>query len=133
MADFAKRIRKTVKKPKNALVLGSALGHLEKISEIFNSVFVVNGEFGTVRKKNIIYRENFENLENISEIDFVFIDKNRIDDLYELRSFLKRTHPYVLTEDHDSIKKEHTKFFREFQYQVEDIAKGYYVWKNKSK
>lgn len=133
MADFAKRIRKTIKKPKNALVLGNALGHLEKISEIFSSVFVVNGEFGTVRKKNIIYREDFENLENISEIDFVFIDKTRINDLYELRSFLKRNHPFILTEDHDAIKKEHTKFFRDFQYQVEDISKGYYVWKNKSK
>jgi acetolactate synthase small subunit len=133
MADFAKRIRKILKKPKNALVLGNALGHLEKISETFSSVFVINGEFGTIRKKNIIYRENFENLENIAEIDFVFIDKNRIDDLYELRNFLRRNQPYVLTEAHEAIKKEHTKFFRGFQYQVVDINKKFYIWKNKSK
>lgn len=130
MADLSKRIRKILKKPKNAVVLGNAMDNVGSLCELFSTVFIINGQIENFRKKNIIYRENFEGLENISEIDFVFVDKSRIDDIYELRNLIKRQQPYVLTEDTSAIRKEHTKFFREYQYQVVDIAKRFYIWKN---
>lgn len=133
MADLSKRIRKILKKPKNAVVMGAAMGNIDNLCELFSSIFIINGTIEGLRRKNIIYRENFQDLENIPEIDFVFVDRSRIDDIYELRSLIKRQQPYVLTEDTLAIQKAHTKFFREYQYQVVEITKNFYIWKNNPK
>lgn len=130
MSKFTKRILKTIKKPKNALVFGQGLNRMEEISEIFDTIFIVEAKDKFFRGRNIIYREKIEDIESLPDIDYVFIDKDCLDYVFSLHVVIRRWCPFILTEGIEEWTKEHTKFLRNKQYRAVDYTKEFYVWKN---
>jgi len=129
MSKFAKRIKKLNKKCRNILVVGNAWGNLQELSENFSSVFLIDDQKRVLRAKNIIFRENYSNLNYINDIDIILIDRDHEMHLAELFPVFKRWNSFVLFEGPELISKENQKFLKSHHYQIVDIQKRYYVWK----
>ena len=129
MSKFAKRIKKLNKKCRNILVVGNAWGNLQEISENFNNIFLIDDQKRILRAKNIIYRENYDNLNHINDIDIILLDLDHENHLSELLPVFKRWSSIILIQGPDLISKENQKFLKSHHYQIVEIHKNYFQWK----
>jgi hypothetical protein len=109
MNKFQKRLRKLLNNPNNALVLGTAFGNLENVLEIYSTVFVINGDPPEIKAKNLVYKENFDNLNAITEVSAVFFDLNQLDQLEIVKEFWRRNNSKVIIEGDEPIGREFSK------------------------
>lgn len=129
MASLSKKIRKTIKFPKNAIILGNWFNSIDELSDVFSTLFIVN-EAQPVRKKNIIYRQEIESLTSLPDIDFIFIDRNFFDKIKVLQPIWRKYTPWILSEGVE-LDKTMQKFLINEKYQIVEISKNYFVWKIK--
>jgi hypothetical protein len=109
MNKFQKRLRKLDKTQVNAVVIGGAFGYLETILEIYATVFVIDENFPTVKAKNLVYRENFDYLNAITEVSAIFFDLNRLDQFKMVKDFWQRNKSKVIIEGDEPIGREFSK------------------------
>lgn len=129
MPKFSRRIYKFLKNPRNVLVLGTGFGFLEEICDNFSSVFIISTLSEPYRKKNLIYRESFDNLEHLPDIDVIVMDKNQYIHLENLRPILNRYHPLIFVESNEIFEKNEYKLLKGFGFSVTEMFKGYHMWK----
>lgn len=129
MSKFTKRISKSVNIEGNALIIGDGFGFLSDILSLFPSVFVVLNESERVKAKNVIYRENIDNLHLLPTINVVFVDlkfKNRLNDFENIMTTVK---PIFLIEGNDVIDREWTIKFYQLGYRAVDQQGYFHQWK----
>jgi len=131
MSKYAKRITKIKKNPANLLAVGSAFGHLEEYIGVFSTIFVLHNLGERIRHKSVVYRDTFESLNHLTEIDFVFVDRDHFNEIKKLHNVLRKSKPIVLTEG--SIFKEHTiqRFLNSEQYYAIDVNEYFMIWEQK--
>ena len=109
MNKFQKRLRKLDKTQGNAVVIGGAFGYLETILEIYATVFVIDKNFPTVKAKNLVYKENFDNLNAITEVGSIFFDLARLDQFEMVKELWRRNNSKVIIEGDEPIGREFSK------------------------
>lgn len=129
MSKLLKRIRKNFKNPRNVLVMGTGFGFLPEICDHFNSVFIVSTLNEELKRKNLIYRESFDGIELLPDLDVVFIDRNQDCNIEKLRPLLLRYRPVLLVEGKEIFGKSEYKFLKNFQLSVTDMFGDYHLWK----
>ena len=127
MDKFEKRLRKVSKSYNNALVLGNAFGHLEKLLKIYSTVFVIN-ELPTIKAKNLIYRENFDHLNSIIQVSAVFFDLNKLEYLKDLKDYWQRNDSVVIIEGNEPISREFSKPLYDSGWGCTDLQGFFHVW-----
>jgi hypothetical protein len=131
MTKFSKRIKKINRKSRNLLVLGTAFGNLEELLDSFDTVFVVSNNLPIIKKRNLIYRENYDNIHMLTDIDIIIVDLDHGNFIPELIQVWRRTNPAIVVQGPDLISKDIQKILKADHYNIVDIAKNYYLWKNK--
>lgn len=131
MTKFSKRMRKLDKRTRNVLVVGTALEQLEDLLETFATVFVINDTNPRLQKRNVVYREDFDNIHLLTDIDLIIIDINQEHTIPELIQVWRRTNPTIVIQGPELISKDFQKLLKVDHYAIIEVAKGYYVWKNK--
>jgi len=129
MSKLVKRIRKSFKRPRNVLVVGTGFGFLEELCDNFASVFIISALNITFKKRNLIYREDFEGIEHIPDLDVIFIDKNQEVNVEKLKPILLRYHPVMFVEGSIVFDRPQYKFLQQFKYSVTDVFGSYHIWK----
>jgi len=129
MGKFSKRIKKVNKHYRNGLVLGSAFGNMEDLLENTSTIFLTFPKDETLRRKNLIYREDLESIHALYDIDFVFIDKDLVHLIPELRPLWKRIQCLLIVEGDPSTSMEFNKFLRKERFQIIEIGKNWHIWK----
>ena len=109
MNKFQKRLCKLDKNQVNAVVIGCAFGNLENILEIYATVFVIDDKLPTVKAKNLVYREDFYNLNAITEVGAIFFDLSRLDQFEMVKDFWQRNKSKVIIEGDEPIGREFSK------------------------
>ena len=110
MAKFIKRLKKSgLKNLRNIVVLGTGFGHMDQLLEEADNIFVLTSTFGSLRKRNLIYRENFENITIYPEIDLVLVDRKYINSLEALRHILTRFNPPIYIQGEEYLGKEESR------------------------
>jgi hypothetical protein len=109
-------------------VLGSGLGYLNEIVDVFDTVFIVFEKSHDIRKRNIIYRENLSNIDILSDIDFVFVDAEYFDILKQLRPVWLKCRPVFLLEGEDIFGLENYKYLRSESYALVEKYKNMQKW-----
>ena len=109
MNKLQKRLRKLSKNQTNAVVIGTAFGNLENILEIYSTVFVINETFPAVKAKNLVYRENFHNLNTITEVGAIFFDLDHLDQFEMVKEFWQRNNSKIIIEGDEPISREFSK------------------------
>lgn len=129
MNKFQKRISKTTKNHGSALVIGSGLGHLEEILEVFRIVFVIADVAPNIKARNLTFRENFDDLNPITDIDAIFFDLDHIKYLENVSSIWHKYPAPILIEGNDVIEREFSKPLYKHNYRAVDQQGIYHVWK----
>jgi hypothetical protein len=131
MSKFAKRIKKINRRARNLLVIGTAFGNLEEILDSFDTVFVVSSNPPIIKKRNLIYRENYNDIHALTDIDIIIVDFDHSDFISELTQVWRRTNPAIVVQGPELISKDIQKILKSDHYNIVEVAKGYYLWKNK--
>jgi urate oxidase len=127
MDKFEKRLKKLSNSYNNALVLGSAFGYLEKILSIYSTVFVIN-QVPAIKAKNLIYRENFDHLNNIIQVSAVFFDLNNLQYLDDLKDCWQKNNSIVVIEGNEPIGREFSKPLYESGWRCTSLQGFFHVW-----
>lgn len=128
MNKIHKRIRKLSRNSTNALVVGEAFGNLSVIIEIFDTVFVVSENMPALRAKNLVYRENISNLNNITDVGAIFYDLNQIGKLEQLQHFWSRNNSNIFIEGNDVIGREHSRPLYDSGWRATSQQGFFHVW-----
>ncbi len=129
MSKFAKRLKKLNKKARNILVVGNAWGNVQELAEFYNTVFLVDDQQRMVRGRNIVYRENFDNIHLLYDVDIVLFDIDHQNHISELFQVFKRWDSLIIIQGPELITKENQNFLKSHNYQIVEIHKTYYQWK----
>jgi hypothetical protein len=127
MDKFEKRLRKISNSYNNALVLGNSFGHLEKILTIYSTVFVIN-KLPAIKAKNLVYRENFNHLDNIAQVSAVFFDLDHLEYLSNLKDCWQRNNAVVIIEGNDPIGREFSKPLYDAGWGCTSLQGFFHVW-----
>ena len=128
MAKFAKRLRKLSGYTENALVVGKAFGNLDQLLEIYTNVFVVDEDQPSAKARNLIYKENFDDLNALIQVGAIFIDLDKIDKLEILEDFWQRHRSTVFIEGNECILRHLSKPLFKTGWQCTSLQGIYHVW-----
>jgi len=128
MAKFAKRLRKLSDYTENALVVGKAFGNLDQLLEIYINVFVIDDAPPSAKARNLIYKENFDDLNVLTQVGAIFIDLDKIDKLDILEDFWQRHRSTIFVEGNDCILRHLSKPLFKTGWQCTSLQRIYHVW-----
>ena len=128
MAKFAKRLRKLSGYTENALVVGKAFGNLDQLLEIYINVFVIDEDPPSAKARNLIYKENFNDLNVLTQVGAIFIDLDKIDQLEILEDFWQRHRSTIFVEGNDCILRHLSKPLFKTGWQCTSLQGIYHVW-----
>lgn len=132
MNKFAKRIIKSTKNQSICLVIGTAFGNLEELSNIFQSVFLhTENRETSLKKKNIVFLETVDNQTDIPLISTVFVDIEHLTKLAALRPMMTKYSPTIMIGSGEFIDKMWNKFLVDHRYEIVELFKEYQIWKIK--
>jgi len=129
MSKITKRLRKLVKSPENAVVIGQGFGHLDIMLNLFKTIFIFSWDAPKVKAKNLIFRENFNDLNPMAEISMVFFDLNQLHHLDTMLSVCVRNKSLIIIEGNDVIGRDLSKSLYINNYRAVDQHGFYHVWK----
>jgi hypothetical protein len=133
MNKLQKRLYKLDKNQVNALVLGAAFGNLENILGIYKTVFVIDENVPTAKAKNLIYKENFNYLNTITEVSAIFVDLDRLDRFEAVRDFWQRNNSKIIIEGNEPIGREFSKPLYDTGWRCTSTQGHFHVWENQNK
>jgi hypothetical protein len=128
MTKFIKRLTKLSDQLDTVLVVGSGLGELQALTEVFNTVFIIAPTPPEIKSKNIVYRENFNELNQLEGINVIIIDLDHIYFLDKLLSLILRWRPYILIEGNRVIERKLSAPLYQHNYRATDQQGFYHVW-----
>ncbi len=118
-----------LKHPKNALVLNPRYMTNDDVFSMFQTVFILDSS-RQVKKKNVIYRENIESINEILDIDIIFIDSDGLNLLKKLQGVWRKSKSIIHIEGplpHISYQD----LLRLENFEILEISKDYTIWKQK--
>lgn len=128
MSKFKKRLSKASRSCDNILVIGSGLGNLEDILEIYKNVFVISEKNPGIKAKNLIYRENFDSLNLLSEINTIIIDLDQIHLLNQVQHVWQRDKSLVIVQGDDPIDRSLSKPLYDSHWGCTSLHGYFHVW-----
>ena len=129
MNKFKKRFLTANKNKRNALVVGSGLGYIEQLSDSLNTVFVIDNFDRSLRRKNIVYKDDFTGISLLPEIDFIFIDFNQYGNLEKLQPVLVNNKCIIFIQGEVSWPVNEYKYLRSLGYSHIENSFGTQKWK----
>lgn len=131
MDKFQKRVSKLSKKLENCLVIGRGFGNLEKMTEIFETVFVIDSQRPEVKARNLVYIEKMDNLSPLVSITAIFFDLDTVSELDKYSEVWFRCRSLVLIEGNDPIGRDKSQSLYRLGYECTSLQEFFHVWEPK--
>lgn len=128
MSKFEKRILEACSHHRNCLVVGSGLGMLDDLVDSMQTVFIINDGDRSIRKRNVVYRSNFQDIDVYTDIDLVIMDYNQYPNLRYLRALFLKCRPVTFVEGTELWPVDDYKYFRSFGYGLVEFYKHLQKW-----
>jgi len=129
MNKFKKRLTKIIGSPQNAVVVGQGFGQLETVLEIFDTVFIFSWELPNLRAKNLVFRENFNDLNPLHDISAIFIDLDQLQHLENMSQIWHKNKCSILIEGNDPIGRNLSGPLYRDHFRCIDQQEIYHIWK----
>jgi hypothetical protein len=129
MNKFKKRLTKIIGNPQNAVVVGQGFGQLASILEIFNTVFIFSWDQRNLRAKNLVFRENFSDLNPLHDISAIFIDLDQLQHLETISQIWLKNKCTVLIEGTEPIERNLSGPLYRDHFRCTDQQGVYHIWK----
>ena len=131
MSKAEKRLKKTLGTVQNALTLGSGYGLLADTLNVFKSVFVINNSRPEIKSRNLIYKENFNDMSMVTDISVVFVDRDNVHLIKNIEPILYRYRPLILIEGDEVITRDFSGPLYQANYRAVEKCGFYHIWKYK--
>lgn len=128
MSKFEKRILKSSRHCRNCFIVGSGLGLIEDLIKHCNTLFVIYNDLPKIRNGKMIYRENFENIEQLYDIDFVFLDYDHHQHLSSMKNMLLKCRPIIFVGEEKAFPVETYKYLNGLGFVLVEIFKNMQKW-----
>ncbi len=128
MSKFAKRVQKYSRRMENAIVVGTAFGHLSEILEIYKNVFVIDDNRPETKAKNLVYKQGFSNLIQLSDVNAIFLDLSKVDQLKELKDCWQKNKSIILVEGNEPLERDKTKDLYSTGWGCTHLQGEFHVW-----
>lgn len=128
--DFSKRISKIVKNLDSVVVIGLPDDIILLMSDIFSTVFVYGEYHNLPRRKNIVFRETKDSLENLPPVSFIMFDLEKLENINFMWPKIMITRPKIFINTENPISKEYTKALKKASYDVVFRGKDYHIWEH---
>jgi hypothetical protein len=128
MSKFIKRIRKIKKYPENCVLVGDDFGYLDEFCDLFSNVFSLIVSEKQLKKRNLIYRQDFKELSVIPQIDFIFVDYNFLEHVAEIVNVIEKFRCSIYINHGQFLNEKFSKFFGKLGYEITDINDHYQIW-----
>lgn len=128
MNKIQKRLSKLSRKSTNAMIIGDGFGLLSNIIEIYRTVFIIFSSNDLFRSKNLLYRENINNLNNISDVGAIFFDKNQLNHLESLQYFWSKNNSIIFIEGNEVIERDYSKPLYNSGWRCTSQQGHFHVW-----
>lgn len=131
MSKIAKRSHKILKNAECCLVVGNIIDTPDTFLPYFKTVFVLKTDNRTIKGRNIVYKEKFNDIDVIKTIDFVFLSFLSLSEFDKISNVLTFFRPMVYIDHGEFLSKEHSIKFTGIGYEIVELIKNYQVWKPK--
>lgn len=129
MNKFSKRILKVTDDKKSSLVIGHGFGFLSDIVETFDTVFIISPNTDKRKYRNVVYRENFNNLISIGAVSAVFVDLDKVDNFKMLLNYWTMFSPIIFVEGNEPIDRTKSSYLYKYGYRCIDKLGFCHLWK----
>jgi hypothetical protein len=128
MNKFVKRILKTSKTRRNALLIGPVFEVYRDLLDFLSTMFVVGGEPPPVKAKNLVFREDLHGVNELPDIDFIFIHYTRSVDIPKLQISILKNHPVIFVYGSEEWHRDEFKFLIGLGYTLIDLQPTLQRW-----
>lgn len=118
-----------LKHPKNSLFTHSSFTSNEDLVSMFQTVFIID-HTRPLKLKNIVYRENADNLTEITDVDIIFFDADQLEHIKKFQTVWKKSKS-MLYIDGPLPNLGIQNFLRTENFEMIEITKDYTIWKQK--
>ena len=129
MNKFIKRISKSKKNIRNILVIGTGWEKLPLLCDEFASVFIISIGSQDLRRKNLIYKESFDQIGTLPDIDAIVMDRDQDIHVSKLLPLLHRYQSVILVQGVELFSKTEYKFLKTYGYAVTEMFGDSHLWK----
>ncbi len=132
MAKFNKRISKVAGRPlQNALVIGEGFGFLSNLLESFETVFVIDSKRPEIKARNLVFKENSDELHLLVEVSMIFFDRNMINDINLYAPVFTRWKSLVIIEGDEPISRDYSQSLYHHGWKCTSLQGFFHVWEIK--
>ncbi len=128
MTAFAKKVAKAVKRPETCIVVGNAFGHLQELSETFNTVFIFSSSDREFKGKNVVYRESFEDVTVLPPITAVFFNRGTVEQLDIVEKVIEKNRAIIFIEGNETIHENYHLYLKKKKYKLTESFKDHQRW-----
>jgi hypothetical protein len=129
MSKFSKKIKKYLDNNHSVLVIGQGFGHLEDLINIFKTIFIVDNTENRTKFKNVIYRENFDNITDIGPVSAIIVDLNKVQYLELMPTYWTKYKSIVLIEGNEPIDRSKSTYLYKYGYRCVEQLGFCHAWK----
>jgi hypothetical protein len=128
MLKLEKKLKKYLPKFRNCLVVGTGFGYMEDLLTLFNTVFLYSTST-SIRAKNLVYKLNFNDLNTVTNIDFIFYDLSAVEHLNNTQQVWYKHRPLIIIEGREVIGRHLSLPLYKTNYRAIAQEKKFHVWK----
>jgi hypothetical protein len=129
MANLAKKLRKLLKHRRNIAMIEPTPEFLEEMSEQFDTIFVFSEQPPLIRKRNIIYRLDYNDTAIASDISMIHITTEHLDKLSNCLVLINKSKPAIMIDNPNPLGKKSTRWLENVSYEIKELAKHWQMWK----
>jgi ubiquinone biosynthesis protein Coq4 len=132
MTAIVKKLRKIAGDAHNAVAIDPDIEAVEALSAIFQSVFVYTEKEHIIKKRNIIYRQELDDLTKLPDISMIYIGMDAIEYLSRFNGIIEKYKSLIVIPHDEHLDKTHTKWLTAIRYEIIYLAKRLQIWKYKT-
>jgi hypothetical protein len=129
MNKTVKRLTKLTGNPNNAVVIGTGFGMLSDILATYKTVFLFADHPPNFKVRNLVYRENFDDIAPLSDITAIIVDRDKVYNVSHLRPLWSRARPVIFVEGDEIINRTESRILWEGGYRPVEQVGFCHVWK----
>ena len=132
MSKFNKRIVKAHTNPlQNALVIGEGFGYLQSITELYQTVFLIDSKRPDLKTKNLVFKETYDDLHLLVDVSTIFIDLSKINDINLVSPVFTRWKSLVVIEGNTPIERDFSQSLYHHGWKCYNLSGFFHVWELK--
>lgn len=127
MPKIEKKLKKFFPTLNNCLVIGTGFGYLDDFLTMFDTVFLC-GTATSIKAKNLVYKQDFKDLNTITDINFIFFDLDSVNCLNSTQQVWYKYRPVIIIQGREVIGRHLSLPLYKTNYRAIAQENKFHIW-----